>query len=65
MSDAIARYYDPSKNPDGGMLPGVPLANLTEAQYDALPTWLQASVDASPMYRKTPIKPTAAPADKD
>lgn len=61
MSDTIARYYDERKNPDGAFLPGVPLADLTEEQFDALPKWLQLSVDASPFYRKT--KPRAESTD--
>lgn len=50
---STARYYDASKNPDGAVLDGVPLRDLTEEEFEALPPWLQASVDASPMYRKT------------
>lgn len=53
----IARYYDEGKNLDGGALPGVPLADITEEDFNQLPEWLQRSVDASPMYRKT--KPRA------
>jgi hypothetical protein len=56
MAMATARWYDASKNPDGGALPGgVPLADLSDEEYNALPKWLQASVDASPLYRKTPL----------
>jgi hypothetical protein len=54
----IARYYNADANPDGAHFPGVPLADLTEEEFDALPKWLQASVDASPLYRKT--KPSAS-----
>lgn len=50
---AVVRFYDSSKNPDGGHIPGVPLRDLTEEEFSELPAWLQASVDASPMYRKT------------
>jgi hypothetical protein len=50
---AVARYYDESKNPDGGALPGVPLRDLDDVEFDALPAWLQASVDAASFYRKT------------
>lgn len=59
---SIARYYDESKNPDGGALPGVPLADIDEETFNQLPEWLQRSVDASPMYRKT--KPHKAAEDK-
>lgn len=59
---SIARYYDESKNPDGGALPGVPLGDIDEDFFASLPAWLQASVDASPMYRKT--KPAKARAEK-
>ena len=33
----IARYYDAEKNPDGGSLPGVPLRDLSEDEFAALP----------------------------
>lgn len=60
MSDTIARYYDASKNPEGAALPGVPLRDLTQDDYDSYPAWLQASIDAWAAYRKTaPSKPTA------
>ena len=61
MSDErVARHYDASKNPDGASLPGVPLRDLTQAEFDALPAWLQLSVDASMFYRKT-APPNVAP----
>lgn len=49
----IARYYQEDKNEDGGALPGVPLRDITDEEFDALPAWLQASVDAAPFYRKS------------
>lgn len=49
----IARYYVKDENPNGDHLPGVPLADLSEEEFAELPKWLQESVDASPMYRKT------------
>ena len=66
MDDAtkIARHYDESKNEMGGAFPGVPLRDLTQAEYDSYAPWIQASIDASPMYKKTPIKPTTK-AEKD
>jgi hypothetical protein len=60
MSDT-ARYYDETKNegtpgnPAG--LPGVPLRDLTQEEFDGYPAWLQASIDGSAMYRKTPLPP--------
>lgn len=60
---SIARYYDSSKN-SGGFLVGVPLRDLTQEEYDELPPYLQQSVDASPLYRRTKpqaAKPAAAP----
>ena len=61
---AIARYYDASKNPDGGELPGVPLRDLTEEEFAELPSWLQANVGAVPFYRKTkPRHPSEAEAE--
>lgn len=63
---ATAYYYDESKNPDGEIFPGVPLADLDDETFDSLPAWLQASVDASPMYRKTPVPtPRKRSADAD
>lgn len=62
---SIARYYDESKNENGGALPGVPLADITEEQFNALPPWLQASVDASPMYRKSKPHTERAAAKED
>lgn len=49
----IARYYDDSKNEDGRAFDGVPLRDLTDEEFAALPEWLQLSVDAAPFYRKT------------
>ena len=59
----IARYFDPSKD-EGGYLPGVPLRDLSQEEYDALPEWLQRSVDINPMYRKTPTREPSKPAPK-
>jgi hypothetical protein len=51
---AIARYYNEDENPRNDLaLPGVPLRDLTDEEFAELPTWLQESVDASPLYRKT------------
>lgn len=50
---SIARYYDESKNPEGATLPGVPLADLSETEFEAQPDWVKRSIDAHPMYRKT------------
>lgn len=69
------RYYDASKNPGStahpAVIPGVPLADLDTATWDGLDAETQASVDASPMYRKTPVPDTkpakradAAPTDR-
>lgn len=58
----IARYYNAEANADGAHFPGVPLADLDEETFNALPKWLQESVDASPLYRKTkPRAESAAP----
>ena len=54
------RYYDASRNPEGGQLPSVPLRDLPAEEFEALPVWLQYSVDAQPFYRKT--EPRTAPA---
>lgn len=52
------RYYDASQNPESAALPGVPLRDLEAEEFEALPLWLQHSVDQSPFYRRT--KPRAA-----
>lgn len=64
MSSDTARHYDQAKNPDEASLPGVPLRDLTTAEFDALPKWLQESVDAAPFYRKT-APPKASKSDKE
>ena len=63
MSDTvkIARYYVASENEMGGSFPGVPLRDLSQAEYDALPEWIQRSIDASSMYRKTKPPTETAP----
>jgi hypothetical protein len=60
MEDKIVRFYIADANPDGAFLMGVPLADLSESQWAALPVWLQLSVDASGWYRKT-APPKVAP----
>jgi len=60
---APARYYDAEKNSDGGMFPGVPLRDLEDDEFNAYPEWLKASIDQSPIYRKTPVR-HEKPADK-
>ena len=50
---SIARYYDAEKNPDRASLPGVPLADISEAQFAEYPEWLQATIDNTAFYRKT------------
>jgi hypothetical protein len=60
---ATARYYDESKDV-GGVIAGVPKADIPEEEWDTYPDHLQASVDADPMYRKTPVpKPKAKDGD--
>jgi len=49
------RYYDASQNREGAALPGVPLRDMSAEEFEALPTWLQYSVDAQPFYRKTKL----------
>jgi hypothetical protein len=59
---AIARYYNPEKNPDGAFFAGVPLADLDEALFESFPEWLQRSVDECGFYYKT--KPAATSSHK-
>lgn len=59
MSESIARYYDSSKNPgteaSPASIPGVPLTDLDQATWNALPEHVQRDINASPMYRKTKL----------
>jgi hypothetical protein len=54
---ATRKYYRPDRNPgteaNPAMLPGVPLADLSDEEYEAFPEWLQRSIDASEMYQST------------
>jgi hypothetical protein len=61
---AVARYYNPDRNKEGGSFPGVPLRDLTEEEFDALTPGEQASIDASSIYRKTPVPKAAKPKGK-
>ena len=55
-------YYDPSKNPSGACIDGVPLRDLTKDEFDALPTWLQANVAACDFYTfEAPPSPATGP----
>lgn len=64
----IARYYDAEQNPEEAGLPGVPLRDITQDEFDGYPDYIKASIDAQPMYRKTKprtaAKPDAAPPPK-
>lgn len=56
-------YYDPSKNPEGGYIDGVPLRDLTDDELAALPQWLRASVEACGFYTtEAPPRPAIDPA---
>lgn len=48
MSDAYT--YDPKKNPRGGYIPGVPLADLSQAFVAAQPAHIQASIEQAAFY---------------
>ena len=57
MNTDVAWYYNAARNPDGAMLIGVPLRDLTEADLDDMPAHTVKAIDEHPMYRKT--KPPA------
>lgn len=60
---STSRYFDESKY-DGEYIPGVPIRDLTEDEYDALDESAKATVDAVPFFRKTaPGKAAARKAD--
>jgi hypothetical protein len=50
---SIARYYDADANPEGRVFHGVPLADIEQGTWESLPVWLQQSVDASGLYKKS------------
>lgn len=58
MAD-IAFRYDPTHNPSGGSLPGVPLKDITVEQFARYEDWLKASIQAQPFY--IAVEPAPAP----
>lgn len=61
--DEIAYTYDPGKNPDSVVLDGVPLRDLTRAEFEALPKKWQAAVNREPFY--VPVKPAKTAVNKE
>lgn len=57
---AIAYYYNEDKNPTGEWYPGVPLAHIDEARFDAMASHEQAFVEGSDWYTKTEPEKLAA-----
>lgn len=55
------RYYDASRNPEGALFHGVPLRDLDAEEFEALPLWLQYSVDESSFYRRSKPRLAAPP----
>lgn len=53
---SIARYYVESDETKGMHFPGVPLRDIDDDEFSSYPQWLQDSIDASPLYRKTKPK---------
>lgn len=51
MSNEIIFKYLPNKNTKGRALTGVPLSDLTQAQFDAMPRWIQKSVSGCEFYQ--------------
>lgn len=59
---AIMFRYDEKKNPEGAHLPGVPLADISNEEYLAMPDWLRESLKSAPFYSyaQSGRKPAAA-----
>jgi hypothetical protein len=55
MSD-IAYRYNPDKNLDGAFITGIPLADLTHAEVEALPEYLQQTIAACAFYEAVPTR---------
>lgn len=51
MNEIFIRY-DGEKNPQGQYMPGLPLADMTRAEYDALSDDTRKWVDAQAFYIK-------------
>lgn len=45
--------YDVARNPEGAFIEGVPLRDLTAAEFVTLPEWLQRSVEVCWFYVRT------------
>lgn len=58
---AVARYLNEEAVTEGVFIPGVPLRDIEQEEYDALPKHLQQTVDASGLYRKTEPDKKPAP----
>lgn len=54
---AVARYYRADKNEGGASFPGVPLRDIDDDEWELLPDWLKASIDASEIYQKSNPSP--------
>lgn len=59
----LAFRYDESKNPQRAHIAGVPLRDLTTAEFDELPEHIQRSVKAANFY--TDVRKVATKKAKD
>lgn len=48
----IAFTYNASANPSEGSYPGVPLADITDDEFNALPRHIKRTLLASPLYER-------------
>lgn len=64
---ATARWFDESKVTPGMVLPyGVPMRDLSDAEIEAYPEHVQASIDTWPVFAKRNPNPTPrAPKDDE
>lgn len=58
ITEDTVYMYLPDMNLEGAAIPGVPLRHVTQAEWDALPAYLQQSVADSPFYRRVPSPTT-------
>ena len=62
MSNEIIFKYLPNKNPKGRALTGVPLSDISQTQFDAMPRWIQRSVSGCEFYQNVSAeKPAPKP----
>lgn len=61
----IVRYFDASKYDGSQPYGGVPLADISDAEWEQFPKHVQEATDALPYFRKTNPTPRKPADDKE